>query len=115
MAASIWFLSCLSQGEWLSEILLECDSRNSREMLVSLAGASISAVSPFENGQSVSGGKSRVAGLLAQKMMEMLKVAARNSERFDEFFLLLRDLAVEENVRRFLVNMNGVSNLINLL
>ena len=48
-------------------------------------------------------------------MMEMLKVAARNSERFDEFFLLLRDLAVEENVRRFLVNMNGVSNLINLL
>ena len=59
VAASIWFLSCLSQGEWLSEILLECDSRNSREMLVSLAGASISAVSPFENGQSVSGGKSR--------------------------------------------------------
>ena len=50
VAASIWFLSCLSQGEWLSEILLECDSRNSREMLVSLAGASISAVSPFENG-----------------------------------------------------------------
>ena len=47
--------------------------------------------------------------------MEMLKVAARNSERFDGVFLLLRDLAVEENVRRFLVNMNGVSNLINLL
>ena len=48
-------------------------------------------------------------------MMNLLKLAAKNAERFDEFFLLLRDLAAEKNVRDYLLRNTGVSKLINLL
>ncbi len=114
--ASTWFLSCLAQGEWLSEILLGCEHGTSREMLVSLVGSSIRALSPYEN--NIIATKENIGTWtckLAEKMMNLLKLAAKNAERFDEFFLLLRDLAAEKNVRDYLLRNTGVSKLINLL
>ena len=85
-------------------------------MLVSLVGSSIRALSPYEN--NIIATKENIGTWtckLAEKMMNLLKLAAKNAERFDEFFLLLRDLAAEKNVRDYLLRNTGVSKLINLL
>lgn len=107
-----WFLSCIINGEWSRELLLETNKKFIREAMASIILVAVKTVLPYERDDSAD--VISYSAALIDSMMSSINYAAKFWEHFDQYFILLRDLAIMSPLRTRLIRQKGVSQLINL-